>query len=55
MQNRTDIEPIQQVTEQHIAENKEEEGRADGNSALLIHCDNIDTVEKQAYLKKLLS
>ena len=47
MQNRTGTEPIQKVTEQHIAWNEEDEGRDEENSELLINYDNIETVEKQ--------
>ena len=38
---------IVQVTEQHIAQTKEDTGRGEGNSELLINCNNIDTVKKQ--------
>ena len=35
------------MTEQHIAQNKEDTGRGEENSELLINCNNIDTVKKQ--------
>ena len=54
-QNETDTEPILQVTEQHIAKNKEDEGRGEENVGLLINYNNIDKIEKKACLKKLLS
>ena len=53
-QNRTDTEPIQQVTEQYIAQNEVDEGRGDENAELLINYNNIDTVEKQNILEKLV-
>ena len=54
VQNRTDTEPIQNVTEQNIAQNEEDEGRGEENAELLINYDNIDTVEKQTILEKIL-
>ena len=53
MQNRISTEPIQKVTEQHIAQNEEDEGRSEENSELLINYDNIDTVEKQTIFEKI--
>ena len=47
VQNRISTEPIQKLTEQHIAQNEEDEGRSEENSELLINYDNIDTLEKQ--------
>ena len=44
-QNRKGTEPIQQVTEQHIAHNVEDAGRGEENSGLLINYNNIDTEE----------
>ena len=41
------------MTEQHIAQNEEDEGRGKENSELLIKYDNIDTVEKQTILEKI--
>ena len=45
---------VQKVTEQHIAQNEEDEGRGEENSELLINYDNIETVEKQTILEKIL-
>ena len=45
---------MQQVTEQHIAQNEEDEGRGEENAELLINYDNIDTVEKQNKLEKIV-
>ena len=45
---------MQQVTEQHIAQNEEDEGRGEENAELLIIYDNIDTVEKQNKLEKIV-
>ena len=42
------------MTEQHIAQNEEDEGRGEENSELLINYDNIDTVEKQNILEKIV-
>ena len=42
------------MTEQHIAQNEEDEGRGEENSELLINYDNIDTVEKQTILEKIV-
>ena len=42
------------MTEQHIAQNEEDEGRGEENSELLINYDNIDTVEKQTILEKII-
>ena len=53
-QNRTGSECIQQATEQHIAQNEEDTGRGKENSELLINYDNIDTVEKQNILEKIV-
>ena len=53
-QNRSGSEPIQQVTEQHIGQNEEDEGRGEENAELLINYDNIDTVEKQNLLEKIV-
>ena len=54
MQNRTGAEPIQMVTEQYIAQTEEDEGRGEENLELLINYDNIDTVEKQNILEKIV-
>ena len=45
-------EPIQQVAEQHIAQNEDDEGRGEENAQLLINYDNTDTVKKQNILEK---
>ena len=42
------------MTEQNIAQNEEDEGRGEENAELLINYDNIDTVEKQTILEKIL-
>ena len=42
------------MTEQHIAQNEEDTGRGEENSELLINYDNIDTVEKQNILGKMV-
>ena len=42
------------MTEQHIAQNEEDEGRSEENSELLINYDNIDAVEKQIILEKIV-
>ena len=42
------------MTEQNIAQNEEDEGRGEENSELLINYDNIDTVEKQIILEKIV-
>ena len=54
VQNQTGTEPIQKVTEQHIVQNEEDEGRGEENSELLISYDNIDTVQKQTILEKIV-
>ena len=54
MQNWTGTEPIQKVTEEHIAQNEEDEERGEENSELLINYGNIDTVEKQTILEKIV-
>ena len=54
VQNQTGTEPIQKVTEQHIVQNEEDEGRREENSELLISYDNIDTVQKQTILEKIV-
>ena len=53
--SKTFTETIQQVTEQHIAQDEKDEGRGEENAELLINYNNIDTIEKKTYLKKLLS
>ena len=45
-------EPIQQVAEQHIAQNEDDERRGEENAQLLINYDNTDTVKKQNILEK---
>ena len=40
------------MTEQHIAQNEENEGSGEENAELLINYDDIDTIEKQNILKK---
>ena len=42
------------MTEQHIAENEEGEGRNEENAELLMNYDNIDIVEKQNILEKIV-
>ena len=42
------------MTEQHIAQNEENTGRGEENSELLISYDNIDTLEKQHMLGKIV-
>ena len=42
------------MTEQHIAQNEEDTGRGEENSELLISYDNIDTLEKQHMLGKIV-
>ena len=37
-QNRTGTESIQQVTERHIAQDEDDEGRGEENAELLIYC-----------------
>ena len=54
VQNRTSTEPIQKGTEQHIAQNEEDERRGEENSELLINYDNIDTIEKQTMIEKIV-
>ena len=41
-QNRTGTEPIQQVTERHIAQDEDDKGRGEENAELLINYDNIE-------------
>ena len=53
-QNRTGTGPIQQVTEQHIVQNKENERRGEENTELLISYDNFDAVEKQSIFEKIV-
>ena len=53
-QNRTGTEPIQQVKEQNIAQNEEDAGRGEENSELLLNYNNIDTVETQKILEKIV-
>ena len=48
VQNRTGTEPIQKV------KNEEGKGRGEKNPELLINYDNIDTVEKQTILEKIV-
>ena len=52
--NRTGTEPLQKVTEQYIAQNEEYDWRGEENSEILINYDNIDTVEKQTILEKIV-
>ena len=53
--NKTEqAQPIEQVTEQHIAQNEDKKGRREENADLLINCDNTDTVEKQNILEKIV-
>ena len=54
VQNQAGTEPIQKVTEQHIVQNEEGKGRGKENSELLINYNNIDTVEKQTILEKIV-
>ena len=54
VQNRRGTEPVQKVTGQHIAQNEEGNSRGEENSKLLINYDNIDTVEKQNILEKIV-
>ena len=54
VENSTGTEPIQKVTEKNIAQNEEDEGRGEEKSELLINYDNIDTVEKQNILEKIV-
>ena len=42
------------MTEEHIAQNEEDEDRGEENSELLINYGNIDTVEKQTILEKIV-
>ena len=42
------------MTEEHIAQNEEDEERGEENSELLINYGNIDTVEKQTILEKIV-
>ena len=51
-QNQKGTEPIQQVIEQHIAQNEENEGSGGENAKVLINYDNVDTVKKQNILEK---
>ena len=50
VQNQTITEPMQQVTERHIAQDEVDKGRGEKNAELLINYDNIDTVEKESIL-----
>ena len=52
--NRTGTEPIQQVTQQHIAQNEENEDRGEENTEILINYVNINTVEKQNIVEKIV-
>ena len=52
--NRTGTEPLQKVTEQYIAQNEECDWRGEENSEILINYDNIDTLEKQTILEKIV-
>ena len=45
---------IQQVTGQYILQNQKDERRGEENSELLINCNNINTVEKQYILEKVV-
>ena len=47
-------EPLQKVTEQYIAQNEEYDWRGEENSEILINYENIDTVEKQTILEKIV-
>ena len=42
------------MTEQHIAQNEEDEGRGEENAELLMNYGNIFTVEKQNILEKIV-
>ena len=42
------------MTEQHIAQNEEDEGRGEENAELLMNYENIFTVEKQNILEKIV-
>ena len=42
------------MTEQHIAQNEENEGRCEENAELLTNYDNFDTIEKQNILEKIV-
>ena len=42
------------MPEQHFAQNEQDEGRIKENAELLISNDNIDTVEKQNLLEKIV-
>ena len=53
-QNWTSTRPIQHVTEEHIAQNEEDEGRGEENSELLMNYYNIDTVVTQYILEKIV-
>ena len=52
--SKTFTETIQQVTEQHIAQDEKEEGRGEENAELLINYNNIKTVEKQNIFRKFV-
>ena len=54
VQNQTGTESVQKVTGQHIVQNEEGNRRGEENSELLINYDNIDTVEKQNILEKIV-
>ena len=45
---------IQQVTGQYILQNQKDERRGEENSELFINCNNINTVEKQYILEKVV-
>ena len=47
-------EQAMNLTEQYIAESDEDEGRGEENSELLINYDNIDILEKQTILEKIV-
>ena len=53
VQNWKGTKPMQNVTEQHTAQNEEDEGRGEENSDLLKNYYNIDTAEKQTILEKI--
>ena len=54
-QKQTGTKPIQKVTERHIAQDEEDEGRGETNTELLINYDNIDTVKNQNILEEFLN
>ena len=53
-QNRTGTKPTQQATQWHTAQYEEDKRGGEGNTKLLINYDNIDTVEKQNILGKII-